>query len=294
MRQQPVNPIVDSTSDEGSDSSFHPITIGALYPGIERGLSADVLAARALGGQAYPVCATLVVAGHGIVTDVLNVPTDTVSAQLEHLFETAAPTAAKVGIVGHPATVRVIFDQFNDHLDGPFLLDVTLSGPSGEDIVNQRCLNALTDRIDAPDLVAIRRTDAELIAGMEIPSLDDAQVAAQRIAKLGARRVFIRCGQIATHFFDSDSEPPEYAVDLYYDGEDFALFEAPHLNLSETHGASSALLLPLLRDMAQGRDVPEALQHAKAYVTESLRHGQQHNHLNAPDYFWKHTQEISS
>lgn len=285
---------MDSTLDEGSQTAFYPITIGALYPGIERSLSADILTAKALRGQAYPVCTALVVAGHGIVTDVLNVPTDTVSAQLEHLFKTTAPTGAKVGIVGHPATVRVIFDMLDEHLDGPYVLDLTLSGPSGEDIVNQRTLDALTERLDQPDLVAIRRTDAQLVAGMEIPSLDDAQVAVQRIAQLGACRVLMRCGQIATHFFDADSEPPDYAVDLYYDGDDFALFEAPHLDLNGTHGASSALLVPLLRDLSQGVNLPEALQDAKAYVTEGLRHGQRCNNLDAPNYFWKHMQEISS
>lgn len=267
--------------------------VGALYPGIERGLSADLIAARALDGQAFPVCTSLIVAGNGVVTDVLDVPTDSVDAQLEHLFETQQPTAAKVSIVNQPATIDIALDHLAHHLDGPFVLDMTLSGPSGEDVIGQRGIEALTEHISQPDLVTLRLQDASLIAGMEIPSLDDAQVAIQRVAQLGAQRVLLRCGRLPTHFFDTDSSPPEYAVDLYYDGEDFALFEAPHVPATEIHGASSAYLLAALKELAAGAPMPDAVQFAKSYVTEALRHGQKHESVAAPNYFWKWADEVS-
>ena len=259
---------------------FRPIVVGALYPGISRGLKSDLLATQALDGSAYPVCTAHVVAGRGTVTDVLNVPTDTVAAQFEHLAETEQPTAAKVGILGDAPTVEKTFEHLSD-LDGPTLLDVTLSGPSGEDILGQRGLEALISHLDQPDLVTIRKTDAALVAGMEIPSLDDAQVAVQRIAQRGAERVLLRCGQLPTHFYDEDGAPPEYAVDLFYNGEDIALFEAPYLSgLDNFHGASSGLLLPLLELMQSGATPEAALQRAKGRVTEALRaaHDQESAH----------------
>ena len=251
--------------------SFRPIVVGALYPGVPRGLTADLLATQALGGSAHSVCTAHVVAGRGVVTDVLNVPTDTVSAQFEHLAETEAPTAAKVGIIGDAPTVESTFEHLS-HLDGPVILDLTLSGPSGEDVLGQRGLDALLEHLDEPDLVAIRKTDASLVAGMEIPSLDDAQVAVQRIAQRGAERVLLRCGQLPAHFYDTDGSPPDFSVDLYYDGEDIALFEAPFLDgLDDLHGASSGLLLPLLQMMQRGTSIEPALQQAKGRVTEALR-----------------------
>ncbi len=255
--------------------SFRPIVVGALYPGITRGLSADVLVTQALTGRAYPVCTAHVVAGQGVVTDVLNVPTDTVSAQFEHLAETESPTAAKVGIIGDAPTVETTFDHLQT-LDGPVVLDLTLSGPSGEDVLGQRGLEALLSHLDQADLVTVRKTDAELVAGMEIPSLDDAQVAVQRIAQRGAEQVLLRCGQLSTHHFDTKSSPPEYAVDLYFDGDDIALFEAPFLDqLESLHGASSGLTLSLLQMLQDGISMSEALQKAKGQVTEALRAAQQ-------------------
>ena len=254
---------------------FSPIVVGALYPGIARELSADILTCQALSAEPYPICTSHVVAGQGVVTDVLNVPADTVSAQLEHVFETETPTAAKVGIVGSTPTIERIFDHLAS-LEGPVIYNLTLSGPSGEDVLGQQGLEAITNYLNVPDLVTIRLTDASLVAGMEIPSLDDAQVAAQRIAQQGASRVLIRCGRLPTHFFDTESEPPDFAADLYFDGEDFAVFEAPFLsNLDGLHGASSGLLLPLLRHLQSGLDLEPALQKSKGRVANALHAAQQ-------------------
>jgi hydroxymethylpyrimidine kinase/phosphomethylpyrimidine kinase len=250
---------------------FHPIVVGGLYSSITRGLSADLLATNALSGTAFPICTSHVVAGDGVVTDVLNVPTDTVSAQLEHVSETKTPTSAKVGIIGATPTVDRVFDHLRA-LDGPVIYDLTVSGPSGEDVLGQQGLEAITERLDEPDLVTVRHTDAALVAGMEIPSLDDAQVAAQRIAQQGAEHVLLRCGKLPTHFYEENPSPPDYALDLFFDGDDFALFEAPYIdNLEAHHGASSGLLLPLLHHLQSGMDLEPAIQKAKGRVSEALR-----------------------
>jgi len=276
LKQQFRYPFYDDESVV-DNMDFRPILIGALYPGIRRGLQADLLATQALGGKGFPVCTAHVVAGRGVVTDVLNVPTDTVAAQLEHLSDTEAPTAAKVGIIGDAPTVEVTFDHLSS-LEGPTILDLTLSGPSGEDVLGQRGLDALLENLDVPDLVTLRKQDAALVAGMEIPSLDDAQVAVQRIGQRGAGKVLLRCGRLPTHHFDTKSSPPDFCVDLYYDGDDIALFEAPFLSgLDEMRGASSGLTLSLLQMMQDQVPVSKAMQQAKGHVTEALRAAQQHD-----------------
>lgn len=267
--------------------NYQPIVVGALYPGISRGLSADLLATQALDGHGLPICTAHVVAGRGVVTDVLNVPTDTVSAQFEHIFETESPTAAKVGIVGDASTVETAFDHL-ETLEGPVILDLTLSGPSGEDVLGQRGLEALLEHLSIPDLVTIRKRDASLVAGMEIPSLDDAQVAVQRIAQRGADRVILRCGRLSTHHFDTESDPPEYAVDLYYDGDDITLFEAPFLkNIGSLHGASSGLTISLLKMLQENTPIEEAMQMAKGQVSEALRSAQEANPSSQPQTFFQ-------
>ena len=221
---------------------FRPLLLNALYPSISRGLTADLHAVLALGGTAYPVCTSIIMAGHGVVTDVLEVPSDAVSAQIEHVMATQAPNAVKIGI-----------------------------GPSGEDIVDQRGVATILDHLGLPGLVLVRRQDAELLVSMEIRSLDDAQVAVQRLEKRGARRVILRCGQLPARFHQEAAPAEPFSVDLYYDGDDFSLFEAPHVEAPDLRGASSALSIALLRELTANKPVISALQRAKAYVTEAIQ-----------------------
>ena len=282
---QPASPRAPGDAD-----AFHPIVLGALYTGIERGLAADLLATRALGGLAYPVCTSIVVASRGLVTDVVDVPTDSVDAQLDHLFKTTKPNAIKLGIVPNRKTVEAVFRRMTrqpeDPASLPLLLDLTLSGPSGEDITGERGVQALMAHLAVPDLVTLRRADAELVAAMEISTLDDAQVAVQRIAKRGARRVLLRCGRIPSRHFD-EGRTSNFSLDLYYDGEDFGLFEAPHLRLKDVHGASSVFTMAILRGLVQQQPVDAAIQAGKAFVSEALRFYQQSRPDGVPYYFWK-------
>lgn len=143
------------------------------------------------------------------------------------------------------------------------------------------------ERLSIPDLVVIDRSEAEPLSGGEIHSLDDAQVAAQRLVKRGASSVVIKCGNLPSRFFETqgdDAPAPEsdggtpFNADLYFDGEEFALFEAPHIVNGRRDGASSAFALAALHDMAEGKPIEASLQAAKRYVTEGLRASGQQPH----------------
>lgn len=263
---------------------FHPIVVGALYPAVERGLAADLAATRALGGLAHPVCTLLLMAGRGTVTDATDVPEDTVRAQLEHLALVARPNALKIGVLSSHGAAEAVL-EFAASFEGPVVLDLQLSGPNGETVLTRRGIDAVMERLAVPDLVVVGRSDAEPLSGGEIHSLDDAQVAAQRLARQGVRAIVIKCGPLPARFFDTDlaAAPPSPAngvvptgeevfnADLYFDGESFALFEAPHLPGVARDGASSAFALAALRGLAYGKPAEVALQDAKRFVTEGLR-----------------------
>ena len=258
------------------EMSLHPVVvIGATYTATERGLAADVLAARALGLAPLPVCTSIVVASGGRVTDVTEVPVDTVIAQLEHLEGVDGIRGAKIGILGSPKTAIAVLDVARQ-LGGPVVLDIVASGPSGETVLSARGIDAVAERLGAADLVTVSRADAELVTGGEIASLDDAQVAAQRIHNRGARGVVIRCGALPYRFYDAADDPgqtdPEALfADLFYDGEDFALFEAPLLPHAPD-GAGSVFALAALAGLIDGAEPHVALQRAKREATDAVRH----------------------
>ncbi|GAB5535322.1 MAG: hypothetical protein Rubg2KO_15710 [Rubricoccaceae bacterium] len=132
--------------------------------------------------------------------------------------------------------------------------------------------------MDVADVVTVSRADAELMTGATIESLDDAQVAAQRIAHRGARRVVLRCGTLPYRFYDAADDPggdgaaaSPLSFDLYFDGEDFALFEAPQLDGAVVDGLSSVFALAILASWIKGLAPEDCLQHAKRHATDALR-----------------------
>ncbi len=255
--------------------------IGALYAGSERGLAADLLCARALGFAPVPICTQLVMAGGGRVTDVTDVPTDTVAAQIDHTFATGSIAGVKIGILAGHQTAEVVLEAC-EAFGVPVVLDLVASGPSGETVLSTQGIDAVAARLAVPTLVTISKADAELVTGGEIASLDDAQVAAQRIVNRGARHVLIRCGSLPYRFYDAADDPgmagaaaadgsPLFSFDLAYDGEDFALFEAPLLAEPTPEGGSSAFAVAALAALLDGAGPDEALQQAKRFATEALR-----------------------
>lgn len=272
-------------SSSARANTFSPIVVGALYPSVERGLAADLAAVRALGGVGHPVCTLLLMAGRGTVTDATDVPEDTVRAQLEHLAAVATPSAMSIGVLASHGAARAVL-SFAEGFSEPVVLDLQLSGPSGETVLSSRGIDVVMEHLGVPDLVIVGRSDAEPLSGGEIRSLDDAQVAAQRLVRRGARSVVIKCGALPARFFEteglelSNGDDPAnggapagepFNVDLYFDGESFALFEAPHLPDGSRDGASSAFAVATLRALVRGKTPEAALQQAKRYATEGLR-----------------------
>ncbi len=282
--------IAESLPGAGA-APFRPVLVGALYPVAERGLAADLAATRALGGTGYPVCTSLLLAGGGIVTDATDVPADTVSAQFEHIAKTADPTALKIGVLSSHTVADLVL-RFAEHFSGPTLLDLQLTGPSGETVLTRRGIEVVLDRLAVPELVVLDRADAEPLSGGEIASLDDAQVAAQRLVRRGARAVVIKCGTLPARHFESNLDASHetndvFNADLYFDGQDFALFEAPHLAGGRRDGASSVFALVTLQGLARGAPAQEALQEAKQFVTEGLRASQRLGPDASFQYAWR-------
>ena len=255
--------------------SPHPVVlIGALTTGSDRGLVADVLAAHSLGLSPLPVCTQITAASAGRVTDVTDVPSDTVRAQLEHLATIGRAAGMKVGVLAGAATAEAVLDAA-EAMDGPVVLDLVASGPSGETVLSADGIDAVAARLGVADLVTISRQDAELVTGGSVESLDDAQVAAQRLSARGARAVVIRCGALPYRFYDPADDPgaadaQPLSFDLYYDGDDFALFEAPRLD-ADASGASSVLTMAALAGLIARQPIEESLQAAKRAATDSVR-----------------------
>ncbi|OZC02778.1 bifunctional hydroxymethylpyrimidine kinase/phosphomethylpyrimidine kinase [Rubricoccus marinus] len=256
--------------------SLQPILcIGALYTGSERGLASDILASRARGFTPVTICTAIVVASHDAVTDLTEVPVDTVYSQLEHVHQAVDIAGVRIGILGSDRNAKAVL-EWASGVDVPVVLELVASGPSGETVLPARGIDVVAEHLAVADLVLVSRQDAELVTGGEITSLDDAQVAAQRFSNRGAKGVLIDCGVLPARFYDAaddpggDSAASPLASYLYFDGEDFALFEVP--SQAAPIGRESLFAITAVTRLSQGDSIEVALQAAVRETVEATRH----------------------
>jgi hydroxymethylpyrimidine/phosphomethylpyrimidine kinase len=114
--------------------------------------------------------------------------------------------------------------------------------------------------------------EAQQLSGIKITSLGEARRAAKVIHGFGCKHVLIKGGHLIA----------ERATDLLYDGRFFNIFKGEFIETPHTHGTGCTYASAIAAHLARGSAVVDAIQSAKAYVTEAIRHGLAIGHGSGP------------
>jgi pyridoxine kinase len=113
--------------------------------------------------------------------------------------------------------------------------------------------------------------EAEQLSGLkEISTIEQMKEAARIIHGKGARHVFIKGG---AKLKDAAEASQPKAVDIFFDGKNFAFFEEGLVKTTWTHGAGCTTSAAIAGGLAQGLSVRDAVALAKRFITESLKAG---------------------
>ena len=122
--------------------------------------------------------------------------------------------------------------------------------------------------------------EAEIRAGCEINTIDDAKKAAKEIRSYGAQAVLVKGGHL----------PGPQATDVLYCDGIFTLFEAERIETKNTHGTGCTYSAAIATRLALGEDLVPAIRAAKDYVTNAIRYSLDIGHGHGPTnhfYFLK-------
>ena len=97
--------------------------------------------------------------------------------------------------------------------------------------------------------------------------------AAVKINKLGDKYVLIKGGSKLKN---------EKAIDLLFDGKDFKIYESEKIDTTYIHGAGCTFSAAITAQLAKGNTVLEAIDVAKDFITEAIRHGWKLNEYVGP------------
>lgn len=249
------------------------LTIAGSDSGGGAGIQADIKAMSANGVFALSVVTAITAQNTEEVTDIFELPTSIIAAQLDAVFDDFDIAAVKTGMLGSAAVVDTVVRLLKPQNLNLLVVDPVMASKSGRPLLQPEAIEAVKKQLlPLALLVTPNVHEAQQLSGIEIRSLADAKKAAKVIHQFGCRHVLIKGGHLLA----------ERATDLLYDGRFFNVFKGDYVETPHTHGTGCTFASAIAAHLARGKSVSDAVQTAKIYLTEAIRHGLAIGHGRGP------------
>ncbi|HXV68237.1 MAG TPA: bifunctional hydroxymethylpyrimidine kinase/phosphomethylpyrimidine kinase [Nitrospira sp.] len=254
------------------------LTIAGSDSGGGAGIQADIKALSANGVFAMSVITAITAQNTEEITEVLELPTAIIAAQIDAVFDDFDVSAVKTGMLSSAAIVDVVARMLKPQQVASLVVDPVMISKGGHPLLKPDAIDAIkTQLFPLALLVTPNVHEAQQLSGIEITSLADARRAAKVIHGFGCTYVLIKGGHLLA----------ERATDLLYDGRFFNVLKGEFIETRHTHGTGCTFASALAAHLARGRSVLDAAEAAKRYVTEAIRHGLAIGHGHGPtDHFY--------
>jgi len=254
------------------------LTIAGSDSGGGAGIQADIKAMSACGVFAMSAITSITAQNTTEVVSVYDLPTSVIEDQIDAVFSDFDVAAVKTGMLSSADIVSTVSQKIMQHQVKRLIVDPVMVSKSGHHLLQTDAVDILKTRLlPLALLVTPNIYEAELLAGETIRTLAEARQAAKTIHKLGCRYVLIKGGHLL--------ERP--GTDLLFDGRFFRMYPGEWIDTPHTHGTGCTYASAITSSIAKGKPLPEAIETAKTYLTQAIRHGLPIGHGHGPtDHFY--------
>jgi len=235
------------------------------------GVQADQLACASMGCHPATVVTAIATTGRDDGDDWLAIDAELVDIQAKSVLQNMAVAAFKVGALADAEQVQPVAEALADFSDVPVVLDPVLDHSMGEDWQDEELVEAMRELLlPQTTVVTLSLAQARTFAALGEPGEQ-----AETFSAADCARHLTDCG--AEYALISDAEPGATTlVNLLFDESGLvrrdALPRIAHPAGGQFRGAGDTLSAGLAGLLAQGIDVPEAVQEASQYTTAALMH----------------------
>ena len=230
------------------------------------GIQADIKTISALGAYAASAITAITVQNTCGVTGIHPVPPSYVKGQIEAVMDDIRPQAIKIGMINDTKIVEVIAEMLQKYQPQFVVFDPVMVSTSGCKLMEDEAIEAITTRlIPLATLITPNLSEAEILAGQKICTVEEMQRQAKEMLKLGCRGVLVKGGHL---------EGGRMSDVLQVSGEEAPhLFAAPKVDSRNTHGTGCTLSSAIATYLALGETVTDAVEKAKQYVYKGIEAG---------------------
>ena len=241
------------------------LTIAGSDSGGGAGIQADIKAMQANGVFAASVITAITAQNTVAVTDAMDLPISIIESQIDAVFSDITISATKTGMLSSVDIIKSVARKIREHDAQPLVVDPVMISKSGFSLLKDDAIDVLVkEMLPLATVCTPNAHEAARMVGFDLLSEEDARRAAEKIHGMGPKAVLVKGGHL-------DAE--EDAVDVLFDGEGFHIFRTPRIDTQHTHGTGCTYAATIAANLAKSLSIPEAVEEAKIYVTQAIRHG---------------------
>jgi len=273
MTSMPLSPKTSlqtspQTSLQTSDVLDHKIPVALTIAGSDSGggagIQADLrtFAFHLVHGTSALTCVTA--QNTTGVTRVDALSAEAVIAQIAAVTSDIGVQAAKTGMLLNQNIIEAVAAHLSAHPIGQLVVDPVMVSRTGDVLIDKGAIASLRKQLlPLAAILTPNRYEAQMLAGMEITTLEDMQTAARNIHALGSKAILIKGGGFKGELC---------GVDVWFDGDRTETLKAERVDTPNTHGTGCTLSSAIAANLAKGIAPFQSVINAKRYVTQALHH----------------------
>jgi hydroxymethylpyrimidine/phosphomethylpyrimidine kinase len=238
------------------------LTIAGSDSGGGAGIQADLKTFAARGVYGMSVITALTAQNTVGVQGVFEIDPDFVGEQIDSVMRDIGADVWKTGMLSNSDIIEIVADRALLYNMKYLVLDPVMVAKSGDLLLRKEaCDSLISELLPLSYIVTPNHYEAQVLTGLKIKTIKDAQAAAIKIHKMGAKNIIIKGGSLPK---TKDS------VDILYNGQNLIHLSTPRINTKNTHGTGCTFASAIAAEIAKGNDIKDAVHVAKAYLTAAL------------------------
>jgi len=243
------------------------LSVAGTDPTGGAGIQADLKSIAANGGYAMAVVTALVAQNTQGVRSVHVPPVPFLAEQLDAVSDDVEIDAVKIGMLANVEVIETV-GAWLDRVRPPLVvLDPVMVATSGDRLLDDRAEQALRDLVARVDLITPNIPELAVLADRPAERDWDAVLdQAREVAAAHDVTVLAKGGHLAGSTAPDALVPPDPDAPI-------TQFSGVRLETTNTHGTGCSLSSAVATRAARGEPWPQAVETAKRWLTDSIRHG---------------------
>jgi hydroxymethylpyrimidine/phosphomethylpyrimidine kinase len=230
------------------------------------GIQADLKTFSALGVYGASAITAITAQNTQGVTDIHNIPPETLRHQIEVVCDDLSVDAIKIGMIGSPEAALMVHTCLQGLTTLPIVLDPVIGTTSGATLMGDETQAVVMEKL-FPLVTLITPNLPEACAFAGVPWNPDSLWREEELVALG--RTLLAKGVKAVLIKGGHNQGSQ-SSDILVTSNTVLSFNSPRCPTPHTHGSGCTFSAAITAFLAHKYAFPEAIKGAKTYVTQAI------------------------